>query len=192
MRDAWCAARALRALGFLLAVGLCSSPGHGAAHELDTDQLTLWPEPASATLRGQFTCSPHRIAKRSALEPAELDRAITASLERAFKLELDGRACRPSYEVREHWVRAGAALGDIVMLRCELPAGARSLRVFVGKALGRVVVTVQAPQPSGAVVSQSASVAPGHWSPRYHFGADSPGWHEGGANQSFAPRPRGL
>ncbi|HWA71808.1 MAG TPA: HupE/UreJ family protein [Polyangiaceae bacterium] len=149
------------------------------------DQLLLMPDREHGVLRGQVTFNPHRTRENEDESPAEIERRVLATLSANIKIELDGKPCRARYQVRELWVAPAATVGDIVMVRCELPRNARELRVFADGSIPSLVVTVESSDASGAVTSRSVMVPGGSFSPPYRFHAASD-WRSGGANQ-FLP-----
>jgi hypothetical protein len=168
----------LRGIALWLAFASLASPAR--AHDLAIDELTLFVDKAHGVLRGQITFNPHRTPREEGSSASEIEHRLLALLAESVQLEIDGVRCRTQFEVRELWVPAGATLGDIVMLRCELERAARGLRVFAASSIAALVVSVQTLEPSGAPLTRSVLVPGGSWSPPYQFGGEARGWIEGG------------
>lgn len=156
------------------------------AHDLAIDQLSLRPDLARGTLRGQVTFDP-------ALTRDPKERVLSAELEaRALRfvrdnlvLEVDGRPLSLATTLRELWVPAGATPGDMLMLDAELPPDAKELVVRVGKGFPALVVSVEEARdagPGGGL--HSALVLGGDASPTYRFaGTLGESWKAGPPSQ---------
>jgi len=157
------------------------------AHDLDIDHLTLWTRQDARQLEGQVTLAPART--RDAPPPRQ---AVIDRLHAQVALHVDGVACRAQMEVRELWTRGGAVSGDIVMLRCPLPPGARQLVVSLGAELPRLAITVEyrdgrSPASVSTLLHRGESSAP----LPLGGGALPAGWNEGegAVPEERAPAP---
>jgi hypothetical protein len=177
---------ALRASTALLATLCCLLPTAtpAAAHELAMDELLLmWTDANPTLLRGQFTANPHRTrgAHNTDENPHDITKRVLAQLQQSVVLEIDGKRCATQLSLRELWVPAGAALGDIVMLHCPLARPPHRLRVFAGQPLTALLVSLQRQTLARHAVTHSVLVQGNDWSPVYEFDRPSTHWSEGGA-----------
>jgi hypothetical protein len=174
--------RCLSLLSVLVAV-LCQA-ATALAHDLTIDQLRLFRDPSRETLRGQLLFDPELARDPAAMLPAdEAKRRVLAFVRDKLRLEVNGKPCEPSFEVRELWVEGGAVPGDSVMLECATPA-ARAFRVDVGREFKALVVTVQSPSEGGELTQSSALVHGGELTPEFSFERTAgSGWREGGPEQ---------
>lgn len=187
----WRVAIVVRRLALLATV--CGVVLHAAAawaHDLSIDQLRLYRDEARGVVRGQVLFDPE-LWRDPKLKPpeAEAARGVSAFLRAKLRLELDGKPCSPSFELRELWVEGGAVPGDSVMLECAAP-GARELRVHAGREFKALVVTVEpAPSPSGERPRRSVLIQGGESTPVFRFegGVDERAWRAGGPEQFEAP-----
>jgi hypothetical protein len=156
--------------------------GRSAAHDLAVDQLTLFPDVTTAHLRGQILFDPKLTRVNDDESAAVVASRVVAFLQQNLALEVDGRRLEPKLEIRELWSRDGAVAGDSVMLDAELPHGAKEIRVFAGKPLRALAVSVEAVGPNGRSSPESALLLGGDWTPPYRFAAPkgNRGWAEGG------------
>jgi hypothetical protein len=156
--------------------------GRSAAHDLAVDQLTLFPDVTSAHLRGQILFDPKLTRVNDDESPAAVASRVVSFLKQNLALEVDGRRLEPKFEIRELWSADGAVAGDSVMLDAELPHGAKEIRIFAGKPLRALAVSVEAVGPNGRSSPESALLLGGDWTPPYRFAApkDNRGWAEGG------------
>lgn len=167
--------------------------GHAAtalAHDLTIDRLRLFQDPSRGTLRGQLLFDPELSRDPAAALPAdEARRRVLAFVKETLHVEVDGKPCNPSLEVRELWTEGGAVPGDSVMLECAAP-GARELRVEVGRRFKALVVTVESHDGAGGEPAQSSAlVRGGESTPPFSFIAARDGsWRPGGPEQ-FVPPP---
>jgi hypothetical protein len=171
----------------LLLLSLAVVAPSAAAHDLTFDELVLFWEPEHGLLRGQITWNPHRNAREAQLDQVELGQRVVASVERSIEIDVDGRRCPLHFQVRELWVRAGATLGDVIMLRCEAGAAARELSVFADRSVDTLVISIQRVQADGTAATHSVLLRGGHWTPPYRFAA--PSWSAGGAGQFTQAQP---
>jgi hypothetical protein len=168
-------------------VSIAALAPSAAAHDLTFDELVLFWEPEHGLLRGQITWNPHRNPREGQLDALELGQRVMASLERSLEIDVDGRRCPLHFEVRELWVRAGATLGDVVMLRCEPGAGAREFKVFADRSVDTLVISIQRLQTDGTASTHSVLLRGGHWTPPYRVAA--PSWAEGGPGMFTQAQP---
>jgi hypothetical protein len=173
-------------LGLALFGVLLLTVARAAAHDLAIDQVTLFPNRALGTLRGQVTFDPAltRAPGERALS-GELEARAVAFAQKNLAIEVDGRPLALSLKVRELWVRAGATLGDTIMLDAKLPPSARELVVRVGGGFRALVVSVEETRAADAGVGlHSALVLGGDASPSYRFaGPLEREWKSGSASQ---------
>ncbi len=155
----------------LLAALVLSVLGRARAHDLEIDQVTLRPDPARGTLRGQVTFDP--ALTRNPSDPVRrdlLEPRVLAFLERNLVVEVDGQPLRLRRKLRELWVPAGATLGDTVMLDAALPPHPRELRVFAGKPFRALAVAVERADRGPSAGPLSTLVLGGEWTVPYRFG----------------------
>ena len=172
------------ALGLVFGLVVLLWSGAGAAHDLAIDRLTLWIEPASATLRGQMVFDPELTRSKDAAATPEAERRALEFLRRHLTIEADGKRLVLEYELRELWQPAGATPGDSVMLKAPLSRGARELRVQAPEPMKALVVSVQTRAPN-AESTRSTLVLGGQWTAPYRLDSGEPAvaWREGGADQ---------
>jgi len=156
------------------------------AHDLSIDQLRLFRDDARGVVRGQVLFDPELWRDPKVKPPdAEAARRVVAFLREKLRVELDGKPCAPSFEVRELWVEGGAVPGDSVMLECRAP-GARELRVQAGREFKALVVTVeQGPGAGGERARRSVLIQGGESTPVFRFegAVDDRAWRAGGPEQ---------
>src|SRR5688572_29300215 len=145
----WAAALAVLLLTLLTARS-------SSAHDLPIDQLTLFPDVTSGRLRGQILFDPKLTRANNDGGSALIAPRVVAFLRSNIAIEVDGKPLEPKLEVRELWTGDGAVAGDSVMLDTELPRGAKEIRVFAGKPLRALAVSVQAVGPSGRSSPENA------------------------------------
>jgi len=170
---------------WLVVLLLPSAPAR--AHDLAIDQVMLWPDRETGTLRGELTFDPELTRSKDARPSEEYARRAVEFLSQNLEVTLDDRAAPLAFEVRELWVRGGATLGDVVTFSTPLPASVRELRVRA-RAFDALVVSVQRVQgaPSSAapprVDTTSWLLAANDRTPAYALdtGWQAPGWRSGG------------
>lgn len=173
----------------VLWIGL--APRRARAHELGVDQLVLWPERSTGSLRGEITFDPELTRARDTL-PGEKDEArVRAFLSEQVRIEVDGKALGVDWRVRELWVAGGAVPGDIVVFTAALSPEAQHVAVRAGAAIQALVVSIQNPLPDGHAEAWSWLVRGGESTPRYQLGAApearSDSWKRGGAELFESP-----
>lgn len=170
----WAAALAVLLLTLLVT-------GRSSAHDLPIDQLTLFPDVTSGHLRGQILFDPKLTRSNNDEGAAVIAPRVVAFLRNNLAIEADGKRLEPKLEVRELWTGDGAVAGDSVMLDAELPRGAKEIRVFAGKPLRALAVSVEAVGPRGRSSPENALLLGGDWTPPYRFAApkSNRGWAEG-------------
>ncbi|HEX6767289.1 MAG TPA: HupE/UreJ family protein, partial [Polyangiaceae bacterium] len=117
---------------------------------------------------------------------------VVAFLRENLAIEVDGRRADLSFEVRELWMGDGALGGDSVMLDFDMPRGAKALRVFAGKPLRALAVSVEVAGANQRTAPRNALLLGGEWTPPYRFStpADNRGWGEGDPELLGANVPR--
>ena len=161
----WCA--------WLCSWAVLSLARPASAHDLAIDQLVLWPSVAKGQLRGQLTFDPELTREKSAQPSADHARRVLDFVSTELHLALDGVPLEPAFEVRELWVRGGAALGDLVVFSVPMPAASARLRVQAGPAFKVLEVAVQRLDPSGQVHTERSLLEPGEWSRDFTLAAES-------------------
>jgi len=169
------------------------------AHDLAIDQLVLWPDPASGILRGEITFDPELTRSKDAIPGNKDEVHVRAFLADQVRVEVDGDELSINFVVRELWVMGGATPGDLVVFTAALPPGSKQMRVFAGRALPSLVISVQDPTPDGHSEAWSWLLRGGEWTPDYPLRlapgpspAASTGWRRGGSElfaDSKANRP---
>jgi len=165
------------------------------AHDLAIDELSLRPNRSEGRLRGQLTFDPALTrARDERLLSAEIEARLLAFVAANVTVEADGKKLELRRSMREIYVPAGAAPGDIVMLDAALPAETHELRVVVGKAFRVLAVSVELPPGAAGGGEQSVLVLGGEATPPYRFAATvGDGWKAGPASQfglAAAPHDR--
>jgi hypothetical protein len=163
-----------RAPALLAAPLIVGAAATASAHEVDTDRLWLRPDLARSELKGQITFNPHYTredpAPGSPAPPPTAAADVVALLERALTLAIDGRPCRTRYEVRELWSPGAPSPGDVVTLRCPLPASATRFSVRAELPVDPLIVAVEV---EGAE-AQPLLLRAGTSSPEYSLGRAKP------------------
>jgi hypothetical protein len=154
----WAAALAVLLLTLLVT-------GSSSAHDLPIDQLTLFPDVTSGRLRGQVLFDPKLTRANDAEGANVIAPRVVAFLQQNLALEVDGKRIEPTFSVRELWTLNGAVAGDSVMLDATFPRGAKELRVFAGRPLRALAVTVEAVGPNGRSSPENALLLGGEWTP---------------------------
>jgi hypothetical protein len=152
-----------------------------SAHDLPIDQLTLFPDVTSGHLRGQILFDP-KLTRANNDEGAAANAArVVSFLGQNLLVEVDGKRLELGFKVRELWTGDGAVAGDSVMLDANLPREAKEIRVFAGKPLRALAVSVEAVGPTGRSSPENALLLGGDWTPPYRFAApkNNQGWAEG-------------
>jgi len=156
------------------------------AHDLAIDELGLRPNRAEGRLRGQLTFDPALTRGRGErLLSSEIEARLLSFVAENITVEADGKKLELRRSLREIYVPAGAAPGDIVMLDGALPVETRELRVTVGKGFRALAVSVERPLGAEGGGEQSALVLGGGATPPYRFAqaALAEGWKAGPASQ---------
>src|SRR5688572_1782949 len=158
----WAAALAVLLLTLLVT-------GRSSAHDLPIDQLTLFPDVTSGRLRGQILFDPKLTRANNDEGAAVVAPRVVAFLRSNLALEVDGRRLELGLKVRELWTGDGAVAGDSVMLDAVLPRDAKEIRVFAGKPLRALAVSVEAMGPNGRSSPENTLLLGGEWTPPYRF-----------------------
>jgi hypothetical protein len=151
------------------------------AHELAIDQLTLFPDVRSGHLRGQILFDPKLTRENGEKNEDVIAPRVLTFLRENLRIELDGRPIELRMEVRELWMGDGAIGGDSVMLDGSIPPETRELRVFAGKPLRALAVSVESPGAAERAAPKNTLLLGGDTTPPYRFARTAPnaGWSEG-------------
>lgn len=174
------------ALALVVVVLALLGAGPGWAHDLAIDELNLRPNRTEGRLRGQLTFDPALTRGRGErLLSTEIEARLLAFVAANVVVEADGKKLDLRRSLREIYVPAGAAPGDIVILDGALPVETRELRVIVGKGFRALAVSVELLKAEEGGGEQSALVLGGGASPPYRFAraALGEGWKAGPASQ---------
>ena len=160
---------------------------------LAIDQLRVFRDLSRGTLQAQLLFDPELSRDPAAkLAREDADRRVLAFVREQLRLEVDGKPCAFSLEVRELWTVGGAVPGDSVMLACDAQ-GVREFRVDVGRKFKALVVTVEdRKSPDGAPTRSSVLVQGGERTPPFSFERErGDAWRAGGPEQFAAPAASG-
>lgn len=149
------------------ALWLTFSHARAGAHDLEIDQLAIWPERANGMLRGEITFDPELTRARDSTPNPKDVVHVRAFLADQLRVEVDGDELSINFVVRELWVAGGAVPGDIVVFTAALAPDAEQLRVYAGSSFRALAVSIQNPTPDGHSEAWSWLLRGGQWTPRY-------------------------
>lgn len=172
------------------------APRRASAHELEIDQLRLWVEPEGA-LRGQLLVAPELTRRKDESLPDDEARARVQAFATAnVTIDVNGEPCALQANTRELYVLGGAALADVVMLRCVPATPVQELRLALGDRFVQVSVEVVGFRPSDLPEEDvpKARLMPGGsswWFTRRSLGAPGPSAERTGRPGALGS-PRGV
>jgi hypothetical protein len=168
------------------------SPSAARAHELAVDRLTLFPDAGRGHVRGQILFDPELTRANNDEGLERIAPRVVGFLRENVALEVDGASVPIAFEVRELWAADGALEGDSVMLDATLPKNARELRVFAGKPLRALAVSIESVGTNERFPPQNVLLLGGERTPPYRLATPlgNSGWSEGDPDLVGANLPR--
>jgi hypothetical protein len=149
-------------IGALLLFFIFVFCGKSSAHDLEVDELTLWPTVPTGSLRGQILFDPaHTRDDDANIDLAAVQADIASFLGQNVRIRADDKLLSLNFEVRELYSVGGAVGGDSVMISAALPTTTQSISVIVGEGFEQLAVRVEGLSPEGTGITWGAALLPG-------------------------------